>query len=109
LDGATLGIEGLQVDLIGVDLEGHLALRVVDSIHGHREEAIAWKLNRWMLLAIILFEFGRSAHQVLCLLVKHALHFLREISIGEPDSQLLRVDEASSSDADQSIPFGRTT
>ena len=89
LDRATLGEDRGQIDVVRVDLEGLLALAIVDSVHGHGDEAVAGHLQAWMSLAIKFIEQGRATDQDLILSVIVARYFAMKITIRESHLQLV--------------------
>ena len=89
LDRATLGEDRGQIDVVRVDLERLLALAIVDSVHGHGDEAVAGHLQARMSLAIKFIEQGRATDQNLILVVVVARHLAMEVTISEPDLQLV--------------------
>ena len=89
LDRATLGEDRGQIDVVRVDLEGLLALAIVDTVHGHGDEAVTGHLQARMRFAIKFIEQGRATDQYLILVVVVARHLAMEVTISEPDLQLV--------------------
>lgn len=56
LDRAAFREDGGQVNVVGVDLEGLLALTVIDTVHSHGDEAVAGHFETWVSLSIELLK-----------------------------------------------------
>ena len=89
LDRATLGEDRGQIDVVRVDLERLLALAIVDSVHGHGDEAVARHLQTRMSFTIKFIKQGRATDQYLVLVVVVARHLAMKVTISEPDLQLV--------------------
>lgn len=74
----------------------------MDAIHSHRNDTVAGPLEGGVLLSALIsfLELGGPAEEGSIGGVKLAGYLLGEVSVGESDPELVRVDEACAHDLD---------